>query len=57
MDLIEVPNMSELLWKEFMIPFGLSAYHLAKEIHLHVSRAQDILHDRREITADTSISL
>lgn len=55
--LIEVPQMSEILLEEFMIPLGLSAYYLAKEIHVPVSRVQDILHDRRKITADTSIRL
>lgn len=54
---IEVPKMSEILLEEFMIPFGISAYRLAKEIHVPVSRIQDILHDRRKITADTSIRL
>ncbi len=57
MDYIEVPKMSEILLEEFMIPFGLSAYRLAQEIHVPVSRIQDILHDRRRITADTSIRL
>lgn len=57
MDLIEVPKMSEILLEEFMIPFGISAYRLAREIHVPVSRIQDILHDRRKITADTSIRL
>ena len=54
---IEIPKMSEILSEEFMIPFGLSAYKLAQEIHVPVSRIQDILHDRRKITADTSIRL
>ena len=54
---IETPRMSEILSEEFMIPFGLSAYKLAQEIHVPVSRIQDILHDRRKITADTSIRL
>ena len=54
---IETLMMSEILSEEFMIPFGLSAYKLAQEIHVPVSRIQDILHDRRKITADTSISL
>ncbi|MDE6919053.1 MAG: HigA family addiction module antidote protein [Lachnospiraceae bacterium] len=54
---IEIPKMSEILSEEFMIPFGLSAYKLAREIHVPVSRIQDILHDRRKITADTSIRL
>lgn len=52
---IETPKMSEILSEEFMIPLGLSAYRLAQEIHVPVSRIQDILHDRRRITADTSI--
>ena len=54
---IETPRMSEILSEEFMSPFGLSAYRLAQEIHVPVSRIQDILHDRRKITADTSIRL
>ena len=54
---IETPRVSEILFEEFMIPFGLSAYKLAQEIHVPVSRIQDILHDRRKITADTSIRL
>ena len=49
--------MSEILIEEFMIPFGLSAYRLAREIHVPVSRIQDILHDRRKITPDTSLRL
>ena len=54
---IETPKMSEILFEEFMMPFGLSAYKLAQEIHVPISRIQDILHDRRKITADTSIRL
>ena len=54
---IETPKVSEILSEEFMQPLSLSAYHLAQEIHVQVSRIQDILHDRRKITADTSIRL
>ncbi len=54
---IETPRISEILWEEFMKPLGISAYQLAKELHVPVSRIQDILHDRRKITADTSIRL
>lgn len=57
MDFIEIPKMSEILLEEFMLPLGLSAYRLAQEIHVPVSRIQDILHDRRKVTADTSIRL
>ncbi len=54
---IPTPKMSEILLEEFMEPMGLSAYKLAQEIHVPVSRIQDILHDRRKITADTSLRL
>lgn len=40
-----------------MKPYGISAYRLAQDIHVPVSRIQDILHDRRKITADTSLRL
>lgn len=50
-------KMSEILIEEFMEPLGLSAYKLAQEIHVPTSRIQDILHDRRKITPDTSLRL
>ena len=56
-DYIPTPTMSEILKEEFMEPMNLSAYRLAKEIHVPVSRIQDILHDRRKISVDTSIRL
>ena len=54
---IETPKMSEILKEEFMDPLGVSAYRLANDIGVPVSRIRDILHDRRKITADTSIRL
>ena len=54
---IPTPKISEILKEEFMIPFHISAYRLAKDIDVPVSRIQDILHDRRKITAETSIRL
>ena len=54
---IPTPKMSEILREEFMEPMGISAYTLAKAIHVPVSRIQDILHDRRKITVDTSLRL
>ena len=56
-DYIQTPKMGEILWEEFMEPMNLSAYKLAHEIHVPISRIQDILHDRRKITADTSLRL
>lgn len=40
-----------------MKPNNISAYILSKDIGVPVSRIQDILHDRRKITADTSLRL
>ena len=54
---IPTPTMGEILTEEFMIPMNLTAYKLAHSIHVPTSRIQDILHNRRKITADTSIRL
>ena len=54
---IETPTISDILKHEFMDPMGISAYKLAKDIHVPVSRIQDILHDRRKISVDTSLRL
>ena len=54
---ISTPTISEILKEEFMEPLGLSAYRLAKDIHMPVSRAQEILNGTRSISADTSLRL
>ena len=41
MNQIPTPKISEILKEEFMIPFNLSAYALAKAIHVPVSRIQE----------------
>ena len=57
MEYIKTPTVSEILREEFMEPLGISAYRLAQAINVPASRVQDILHDRRKITADTSLRL
>ena len=57
MEYIRTPTVSEILREEFMEPLGISAYRLAQAINVPASRVQDILHDRRKITADTSLRL
>ena len=47
-DYIITPTIGEILREEFMEPMNISAYKLAQEIHVPVSRIQDILHDRRK---------
>ena len=54
---ISTPTISEMLKEEFMEPLGLTAYRLAKDIKVPVSRIQEILHDKRRITADTDLRL
>ena len=54
---IETPTMGEILNEEFLIPLRLSAYKVAQEIKVPTSRIQDILHNRRRFTVDTSLRL
>ena len=57
MDKIQTPKIGEILLQEFMVPFGVSAYRLAKGIDVPYSRIRGILDNRIGITADTSIRL
>ena len=54
---ITTPTISEILVEEFMEPLHISAYKLANDIHVPVSRIQDILHGRRKISVGTSVRL
>ena len=56
-DYIPTPTMGEILREEFMEPMNLSAYRLAQEIHVPVSRIQAILNSGRRVTVDTSLRL
>lgn len=54
-NMIKTPTAGEILYKEFMKPMHISAYKLAQDTKVPVSRIQDILHDRRKISVDTSL--
>ena len=54
---IPTPSMGEILKEEFMEPLDISAYRLAKDIHVPTSRVLEIIHNKRKITADTSLRL
>ena len=56
-DPTNTPTIGEILFEEFMEPMNISAYKLANDIRVPVSRIQDILHNRRKISVDTSIRL
>jgi addiction module HigA family antidote len=47
----------EILLTEFMEPLGLTAYRLAKELHISVPRVNDLVRGKRGITADTALRL
>lgn len=47
----------DLLLKEFMIPMGLNANRLAKEINVPAHRIGEIVQGRRAITADIDLRL
>jgi addiction module HigA family antidote len=47
----------EILREEYMKPLGLSVYALAKELKLTRPRLNDIVLERRAITADTAVRL
>ena len=47
----------EILKEEFMEPLSLTAYRLAKELHVPAPRVNDIVRGKRAITADTAIRL
>ena len=47
----------EILREEFLSPLGVSQYRLAKEIHVPPRRINEIVLEKRGITADTAIRL
>lgn len=47
----------EILSTEFLIPFNITAYKLAKDIEIPQTRVSAILKGNRKITADTALRL
>ena len=47
----------EVLSQEFLIPFGITAYRLAKDIGIPQTRVSEIVKGSRRITADTALRL
>lgn len=47
----------EILQTEFMQPFGLTAYRLAKELRVPAPRVNDVVRGKRAISADTALRL
>jgi len=47
----------DILLTEFMQPLGLTAYRLAKELHVPLPRINDVVRGKRSISADTALRL
>jgi addiction module HigA family antidote len=47
----------EILLEDYMKPLGLSAHHLAMDLHVPATRIAEIIHGRRAITADSAVRL
>lgn len=47
----------KVLSEEFLSPFGISAYKLAKDVGIPQTRVSQILRGNRRITADTALRL
>lgn len=47
----------EVLQLEFLKPFGISQYRLAKEVGVPARRVNEIVHGHRGITANTALRL
>ena len=46
-----------ILLEEFLIPFGISQYEVAKVVGVSPRRINEIVHGKRAITADTALRL
>lgn len=47
----------EVLNEEFIIPLGITAHYLSKQLNLSPSRIAEIIKGKRSITANTAIRL
>lgn len=47
----------EVLREEFLQPMGISAHALAMALHVPAPRINDIVRERRSVTADTALRL
>ena len=47
----------EILSEEFLVPFNITAYKLAKDIEIPQTRISEIIKGNRRISADTAVRL
>lgn len=47
----------EILLEEFLKPMGITAYRLAKDLHIPATRVHEIIKEKRAVSADTALRL
>lgn len=47
----------DVLLEEFLLPMGISQIQLAKDLNVPANRISQIIHGKREISADTALRL
>ena len=59
MDTEKIPPVhpGKILMEEFLEPMGISQYRLATDISVPPRRINEIVHEKRGITADTALRL
>ena len=57
MEKLDNIHPGEILKEEFLEPFGITAYRLAKETNIPITRIMEILKKKRKITIDTALRL
>lgn len=57
LDRLSNVHPGRILRKEFIVPLGISAYKLAKDLKVPQTRISQILQEKRRITIDTAIRL
>ena len=56
-ELLDLITPGEILKEEFMVPYGISANQLARDIDVPPNRVSEIVAGRRSISADTALRL
>ena len=51
------PHPGEVLREEYLVPLGMSANALATALRVTPARVNDIVRERRGVTADTALRL
>ena len=54
---LPLPTPGDMLREEFLDPLGITAYQLAKALHVPQTRLSAILAGKRAVTADTGLRL